>query len=136
MNEPWLWWIGVGLVLLAAETMLPGVFLVWIGAASIGAGLLVAWLGWGFVGACTAFLALLAAGIAFSLSRRRLRTSANTPGAGLVGRMAVLIEADATGARVRLGDSDWPARLLAPAQPGAALLVVAVENTTLVVQPT
>ena len=136
MNEPWVWWIGTGLVLLAAETMLPGVYLVWIGAAAVGAGLAVVGLGWGFAGASVAFLALLAAGIGFSLTRRRAAPVVNIQGAGLVGRAAVLIEAGPAGARVRLGDSDWPARLLAPAEPGAALRVVAVENTTLIVEPT
>src|SRR6218665_1906774 len=31
---PWAWWV-LGLVLLAAEMILPGVFLVWIGIAAI-----------------------------------------------------------------------------------------------------
>ena len=73
--------------------------------------------------------------MALSLRRRRPRPAVNDRGAGLVGRTAVLISADAGGARVRLGDSIWPARLLGHAPPGATLDVVSVENTTLVVRP-
>ncbi len=133
MMEPWVWWVGSGLVMLAAEMLLPGVFLFWIGAAAIGAGLAVLWLGWAFPAACVAFLVLLAAGVGFSWSRKRVKPPVNNPGDGLVGRHVLLIEDGPAGARVRLGDSEWPARLLAPAEPGTGLMVVAVENTTLVV---
>ena len=135
MNEPWVWWVGGGLLILAAETVLPGVFLVWIGLAAVGAGLAVLGLGRGVAGACTVFIACLAAGVTTSVLRRRPAATVNTHDAGLIGRNAVLIVADSAGARVRLGDSDWPARLLGTATPGATLVVVAVENTTLVVRP-
>lgn len=135
MNEPWVWWVGGGLVLLAAEAVLPGVFLVWIGLAAIGAGLAVLWGGLGLAGACVVFIALVAAGVTASMLRRRPAATVNEHGAGLVGRNAVLISADSTGARVRLGDSEWPARLLGVAPTGAPVEVVAVENTTLVVRP-
>lgn len=135
MNEPWVWWVGGGLALLAAETMLPGMFLLWIGVAAIVTGLAVLGLGLGLAAACLVFVACLAAGVTLSLRSRRHRRSVNDQGAGLVGRNAVLIAADQAGARVRLGDSEWPARLLRAAPPGATLEVVAVENTTLVVRP-
>ena len=62
----------------------------------------------------------------------------NAPEAGLVGRHATLIAGDPTGLRVRIGDSDWSARLPRDATlpaPGAALVVEAVDGTTLVVRP-
>jgi len=135
MSEPWVWWVGLGLLLLAAEAVLPGVFLVWIGLAAIGAGLGVLAFGFGLAASCAVFVTCLAAGVAASLRRRRPAPVVNDRGAGLIGRSATLITADAGGARVRLGDSIWPARLLRPAPPGAMLDVVAVENTTLVVRP-
>jgi len=131
--EPWVWWVGAGILMLAAEMLLPGVFLFWIGAAAIGAGLAVLWQAWDFPAASVVFLVLLAAGIGFSWARKRVVPPVNKPGDGLVGRHVMLIEDGPAGARVRLGDSEWPARLLAPAEPGAGLVVVAVENTTLVV---
>ena len=39
--EPALIWILVGLLLLGAETLLPGVFLLWVGLAAIGAGIML-----------------------------------------------------------------------------------------------
>ncbi len=135
MNEPWVWWVGGGLILLAAETMLPGVFLMWIGLAAIGAGLAVLGFGLGLAASCAVFIACLGAGVAVGLRRGQPRPAVNDRGAGLVGRTAVLISADAAGARVRLGDSIWPARVLGYAPAGAMLDVVAVENTTLVVRP-
>ena len=39
--DPALIWILVGLVLLGAETILPGVFLLWIGLAAVGTGLVL-----------------------------------------------------------------------------------------------
>ena len=135
MSEPWVWWVGGGLILLAAETVLPGVYLVWVGLAAVGAGLAVLGFGLGLAVSCVVFIACLGAGVAASLRRRQPRPAVNDRGAGLVGRTAVLISADAAGARVRLGDSIWPARLLGPAPPGATLDVMAVENTTLVVRP-
>ena len=38
---PWSWWI-FGLLLLAAELLVPGVFLIWIGASAIIVGALIA----------------------------------------------------------------------------------------------
>jgi membrane protein implicated in regulation of membrane protease activity len=62
----------------------------------------------------------------------------NAPEAGLAGRQAVVVATGAQGLRVRLGDSDWPARLprgAALPEAGAAVRVEAVDGTVLVVRP-
>ncbi|MCX7374492.1 MAG: NfeD family protein, partial [Alphaproteobacteria bacterium] len=81
------------------------------------------------------FLVALAAGIGVSMTRRRTVTRVNAPETGLAGRTGRLISDEPEGARVRLGDSDWPARLLEPAAPGSAVVVAGVDGTTLLVRP-
>lgn len=134
-------WILAGLSLLGAELMLPGVYLMWIGLAALGTGILMLGADPGFGVAVTTFLALLAAGLfaAFQLRRRGGPAQrVNAPEAGLAGRQGVVTEAGATGLRVRLGDSDWPARMprgVAAPEAGATVRVEAVDGTTLVVRP-
>jgi membrane protein implicated in regulation of membrane protease activity len=62
----------------------------------------------------------------------------NTQTAGLVGRPATAIAFDGRTGRVRLGDSDWAARVphdVAPPEVGAHLRVSDVDGTTLIVRP-
>jgi membrane protein implicated in regulation of membrane protease activity len=62
----------------------------------------------------------------------------NTPDAGLIGRFGVLTEPGNAGPRVRVGDSDWAARLprdLAESPAGTRVRVEGVDGTTLVVRP-
>jgi hypothetical protein len=62
----------------------------------------------------------------------------NTPDAGIVGRVGVLIAPGPAGPRVRLGDSDWAARLprdVAGSPVGTRVRVEGVDGTTLVVRP-
>jgi membrane protein implicated in regulation of membrane protease activity len=134
-------WILVGLVLLGAETLLPGVFLLWVGLAAIGTGLMLLATTPPFWVTVTVFIVLLAAGIGVALRLRRLapgRPQVNTPTSGLVGRAGVMVEPGATGLRVRVGDSDWAARLprdIATAPSGTRVRVEGVDGTTLVVRP-
>src|SRR6476469_4904278 len=91
---PWSWWIA-GLVLLAAELLVPGVFLVWIGLAAItvGAASLSLWgmAVWGWEVQMLVFAVL---SVVFVLAGRRVygRSHAsdepllNQRGATLVGR--------------------------------------------------
>lgn len=142
--EPGLIWILAGLLALGAELVLPGVYLVWAGIAAIGTGLVILLaspLGDpGFGWDVALFLALLASGVAVSL-RRRAKPSArrvNAPDSGLAGRRAMVVPAPAGELRVRLGDSEWPARLprdVPAATPGTAVLVEAVDGLVLVVRP-
>jgi membrane protein implicated in regulation of membrane protease activity len=140
--DPWLIWILLGLVGLGAELLLPGVYLVWVGAAAVGTGFLVLLLGLPFAGAVACFMALVAAGVTLSLwLKPRMLGAAwrvNAPEAGLAGRRATVIGTEAGLLRVRLGDSDWPARLprgVAGAPPGTLVRVEAVDGTVLVVRP-
>jgi membrane protein implicated in regulation of membrane protease activity len=137
--EPGLIWILAGLALLGAEMLLPGVYLLWIGLAAVGTGLLVLAAGAGFGVAVLAFLALLALGVLASLRiGRRAAHRVNAPEAGLAGRHAVVIAAEGGALRVRLGDSDWAARLprgVAMPEPGSPVRVEAVDGTVLIVRP-
>jgi membrane protein implicated in regulation of membrane protease activity len=139
--EPGLIWILAGLLLLLAELALPGVFLVWVGLAATGTGALKLLTVTGFGTDVAVFILLLGAGIALSLRLRRLRPAGpavNAPESGLVGRSGLLLPMDGPGLRVRIGDSDWPARLprdvRVPEGP-VQVRVEAVNGTTLVVRP-
>jgi inner membrane protein len=62
----------------------------------------------------------------------------NTQQAGLTGRSAVALVFRGREGRVRLGDSDWAARVpddVPPPDPGARLRVEAVDGTVLIVRP-
>ena len=139
--EPGLIWILAGLALLGAEMALPGVFLLWVGLAAVGTGLLLLVAAPGFGLTVLAFLWLLALGIFASLHLKRRGGPAHrviAPEAGLAGRQAVVVAADGPGLRVRLGDSEWQARLPRGVEtPGAGTLVrvEGVDGTVLVVRP-
>lgn len=134
-------WIVVGLVLLGAETLLPGVFLLWVGLAAVGTGLMLLAAAPPFWVTVTTFVVLLAGGIAVALrlrASRQPRPRVNTPDSGLIGRHGVLTEPGAAGPRVRVGDSDWAARLprdVADSPAGTRVRVEGVDGTTLVVRP-
>lgn len=134
-------WLLAGLALLGAELALPGVYLIWIGLAAIGTGVLLLGADPGFGGAVLTFLVLLAAGLFASFQLKRRGGPAhrvNAPEAGLTGRQAVVVATDGPRLRVRLGDSDWSARLprgVAAPAPGATVRVEAVDGTVLVVRP-
>jgi membrane protein implicated in regulation of membrane protease activity len=140
--ESGLIWILIGLGLLGAELLLPGVYLVWVGLAAVGTGILMLGAEPGFGAAVATFLALLAAGLFASFQFRRRRGPAhrlNAPEAGLAGRRAMVIAAEGPGLRVRLGDSDWSARLprgvTALPPPGTPVRVEAVDGTVLIIRP-
>jgi hypothetical protein len=133
-------WILIGLALLGAEILLPGVWFLWIGLAAIGTGLLLLVAAPGFGIAVAVFLALLALGIGISLWLRPKRGPShqvNAPHAGLAGRQATVMSVEGAELRVRLGDSDWPARLAGGAampEAGAVVRVQAVDGTVLIVR--
>lgn len=114
---PWSWWV-LGMLLLAAELLMPGVFLVWIGLAALGTGALSLLL-WDFAVWTWQVQALFfaAAAVLFTLMGRRHfgRTDIgsdepllNQRGASLVGRTATLAEPIREGrGRIRLDDTIW-----------------------------
>ncbi|PST18669.1 NfeD family protein [Mesorhizobium plurifarium] len=113
---PWSWWV-LGLLLLAAELILPGVFLVWIALAALVTGALSLFLWeasfWSWQVQLVAFALLSVASVL--LGRRFVSSSAesdepllNKRGESLVGRTAVLEQPIAEGrGRVRLDDTTW-----------------------------
>lgn len=130
-------WILVGLALLLAEMVLPGAFLLWIGLAAIGTGLFDIVFLPAFGAKVVMFLVLLAAGIAAALAikkRRRPAVRVNTPDSGLVGRTGTVTERGGAGARVRIGDSDWAARISGEAVAGDVVRVDGVDGTVLIVR--
>lgn len=115
---PWSWWL-LGLLLLAAELLLPGVFLVWIGIGAIATGILSLLLWESALWAWQIqFLVFAALAVAATLLGRRLLSRAdlatdepllNQRGASLVGRTTTLQEPIAEGrGRIRLDDTYWP----------------------------
>ena len=119
---PALIWLGAGLVLLVAEVLVPGAFLMWIGLAALGTGAAVL-LGLDRVRPQVGCFAVLSAGsIAVGPAAAPAAGAAgqHCRNSGLVGRTAHALAFEGGEGRVRLGDSDWPARLAAGAAPPAA----------------
>ncbi|MBV8094435.1 MAG: NfeD family protein [Acetobacteraceae bacterium] len=132
------WWLLGGVAGLITEALLPGFFLLWLGLAAICTGIVTLLLGvpfeWQVVSYVCFASAAVTAGLKLQVSpHRRL----NTPTSGLVGRKATALTFDGPDGRVRLGDSDWPARLVGKAAvtTGASLRVVGVDGTLLLVEP-
>jgi membrane protein implicated in regulation of membrane protease activity len=134
----WIVWLLVGLGLLIAETVLPGAFLMWLGLAACGTGLATLAIGLRFELEVILFGILAAVALSAGLRLRRHRAPLNTQQAGLVGRTATALAFQGREGRVRVGDSDWAARLAPDAETpalGAVLLVDDVQGTVLIVRP-
>ena len=137
---PGLFWLLGGLLLMGIELAIPGAFCVWIGLGALGTGLATEWLSLTFPGEVVVFALLAAFSIAVGLQLRRLRRPSllNTPGSGLVGRTAHALSTEGREGRVRIGDSDWAARLATDAtwpEARAGLEVVGVDGCVVVVRP-
>ena len=130
--EPGLAWLVGGLVLMLLEVFAPGAFMVWIGLAALGAGLVTLWLELPFSQEVVVFAGCAAVTVGLGLWLRRPRRAAivNTPGAGLVGRTAHALAFEGREGRVRVGDSDWPARVVAVVNDPAGVPVRTVEVKT------
>ena len=138
--EPGLIWLLGGLLLLGAELALPGIFLFWVGLAAIGTGLVVLLAAPSFDSTIYLFLVLFAASILAAMRLRPVRRASgmNSPESGLVGRRGTLLPFDGVQLRVRLGDSEWPARLprdVRVPEGAVPVRVEAVDGVTLVVRP-
>jgi membrane protein implicated in regulation of membrane protease activity len=140
---PWSW-ILLGLFLLGAEILLPGVYLLWSGIAAILVGLLSLQLGdagfWTWQLQVLVFLAasLIAAVVGSRFVRlhdtRSDQPLLNHPAHQLIGRTAVLKEPIAEGrGRAQFGDTLWLLR--GPDLPaGARVKVTGVDGSELVVE--
>lgn len=137
--SPWVIWVGAGLVLLMAEMLAPGVFLMWIGLAACGTGLLLLASGIGFELQVITFAVLAAISLGAGLRfRRRPTPKVNLQGSGLAGRSAIALTFHGREGRVRVGDSDWAARVppdVGEPAAGARLRVDGVDGTVLIVRP-
>jgi membrane protein implicated in regulation of membrane protease activity len=134
----WIIWVAAGLGLLILEILLPGVFMMWLGVAACGAGLLTLAFGFGFSGQVVSFGVLAAITLTIGLRVRHPAGIMRTERDGLIGRPATALVFQGRDGRVRLGDTDWQARVppeIAPPDPGARLRVAQVDGTILIVRP-
>jgi membrane protein implicated in regulation of membrane protease activity len=84
------------------------------------------------------FGVLAAIALVIGLRVRRPHQVVHTESEGLVGRPATALVFRGRDGRVRMGDSDWAARVppdIAPPDPGARLRVARVDGTILIVRP-
>jgi inner membrane protein len=137
-------WMALGLVLLALEIVVPGIFLLWIGIAAIIVGTLALVIGpssfWSWEMQILLFLVLSL--VSAYLGKRVMANGndvsdqplLNQLGEQLVGRTATLAEPIAEGrGRIRLGDTQW--RVTGPDLPaGAKVKVVSSSGTELGVE--
>jgi membrane protein implicated in regulation of membrane protease activity len=133
-------WIAAGLVLLALEMFAPGAFMMWLGLAAIGTGIAELATDIGFEAQVVVFAVLAAAaiGVGLALRGKPKPPVLNTETSGLVGRSAVALSFRGREGRVRVGDSDWAARVPAgmdAPDPGALLEVTGVAGTVVEVRP-
>jgi membrane protein implicated in regulation of membrane protease activity len=139
---PWSWWV-FGLVLLAAELLVPGVFLVWIGMAAIGTGVAslllweTPWWVWQFqllLFAVLAVVAILLGRRYFARDEESQEPLLNQRGESLVGRTAILKDPISEGrGRVKLDDTTWS--VMGPDLPaGSRVKIVACHGRDLKVE--
>jgi inner membrane protein len=138
-------WLAIALVLMALETIIPGVHFLWFGLAAFIVGLLVAIVT--SMGMADAFpfplqvvvFALLSVATVFGVKKltgakpNDHHADINAPGSQFIGRILVVEEAIKNGrGKVRAGDSVWLAEG-EDAYIGAKVLVTGVNGTALVV---
>lgn len=141
-------WLAVALILMALETVVPGVHFLWFGLAAFVVGLLVA--AASALGLADAFsfplqlvvFALLAFATVFGVKKlagaspQDHHPDINAPGSQFIGRVVVVEDAIRGGrGRVRAGDTIWLAEG-ADAAAGTRVLVTGVNGTVLVVTGT
>jgi inner membrane protein len=134
----WIIWLLAGLALLMLEVHAPGAFMMWLGLAACGTGVVVLAGGIGFELQVVTFGVLAAISLGVGLRFRRHHVRLNTQQSGLAGRSATALAFRGREGRVRLGDSDWAARVPGDVpEPlvGARLRVEGVDGTVLIVRP-
>ncbi len=135
----WIIWLVGGMALLMLEIHAPGAFMMWLGLAACGTGLIILASGISFELQVVTFAVLSAISLGIGLRfRRRPVVRLNTQQAGLAGRSATALMFHGREGRVRVGDSDWAARVptdVAEPVAGARLRVEGVDGTVLIVRP-
>jgi inner membrane protein len=137
-------WMALGLVLLALEIMVPGIFLLWIGIAAIIVGALTLMIGdaamwsWQLQIVLFLILSLVSAYIGKKVMAKGDGASdepfLNQRAEQLVGRTATLAEPISDGrGRIKLGDTQW--RVSGPDLPvGTKVKVVSTDGSELSVE--
>jgi membrane protein implicated in regulation of membrane protease activity len=114
LSAAWIW-AGVGLVLMGAEILLPGVFMLWLGIAALITGGVIALVAISLelqlVAFSAAALVCCVAGYLIyrtSNKKSRAQNAVNDRGATMIGSTGEVAEAIRHGTgRVRIGDSLW-----------------------------
>jgi len=139
MESHWAW-LSLGVLLAAAEIVMPGFFLIWLGTAAIVTGV-VAWVVPLAVPAQLGIFAVLSF-IALYAARRWLRANPittadphlNQRAGRLVGEVLTVTRAIEDGrGRAKVGDGEWPVRGPDVAE-GAKVRVVSADGGVLVVE--
>ncbi|RQM37042.1 NfeD family protein [Erwinia psidii] len=138
LATPWLLWLAVGCVLLAAEMLGASGYLLWSGVAALLVSLLI-WIvpfSWEWQGVSFAMLTVLSAiGWYYWLKNRhnhRPSSSLNQRGKQLTGRKLTLEHSLVDGfGHVRIGDSSWRVQAKENYPAGTQVVVMAVEGITL-----
>jgi membrane protein implicated in regulation of membrane protease activity len=142
-------WVLLGLLLMALETVVPGVHLLWFGLSAVVVGALALALSalghaelftWPWQLVAFAIVSVMTVFWVRGMARQEQAATdepaLNVRGAQYVGRLVTVEEAITSGrGRVRVGDTLWPAQG-ADAAKGARVRVTGVNGTVLVVEPT
>ena len=140
-NAHWIWW-GIGILLLAGEMIIPGVYLLWIGVAGLATGLIAFYMPeMGFDGHGLVFAVFGAASIYignrffYAKFLEAGEPLVNTRGSRHVGKVYVVCAAIVNGrGHVSVADGQWLAE--GPDTPvGGKVRVKAVDGTVMVVEP-
>lgn len=139
---PFWYWFVLGLLLLIAEVLAPGIFMMWLGFAAFATGLVV----WPFVrlgvagqGIVFALLSVASVGLWLrfrpGMREQKEEPSLNRRGNTQIGRVFKLSEAIVDGyGRAHVEDSVW--RVSGPDLPaGSHVRVLSVDGSTLRVEP-
>ena len=140
--EPHWVWLSLGVLLAAAEIVMPGFFLIWLGAAAVVTGV-IAWVVPISVPAQLGIFAILSFAALYG-ARRWLRANPiittdphlNQRAGRLVGEILTLTRAIEDGrGRAKVADGEWPVR--GPDAPeGSKVRVTATDGNVLVVELT
>ncbi len=137
--DGWTWVIG-GLILMAFEAVVPGVFLVWFGGAAIGTGLISVLFDLSLTAQFLTFAALATASVmvgwkygAYAVGESD-RPNLNIRGQQYIGRSFDLDEAIVNGrGRMKVGDTTW--RIHGPdLTAGTKVTVTGVKGASLIVE--
>ena len=134
-------WLSLGVLLAAAEIVVPGFFLIWLALAAVATGL-IAWILPISFALQMGMFAILSVITVYVARRWLVRNPIlsddpllNDRGGRMVGETVTVVEAIVSGeGRVKVGDSVWSAKGV-DAATGSRVRVTAVTGTILTVEP-